>query len=95
MGKRTLGTLTKKRIAARAAWKCEACHLLVDEYYEVDHKTPLHMGGLNKMDNLQLLCYACHNTKTRSENIKKEKWASIKTCKFCKITYSLYWRHKC
>lgn len=33
MGRITLGTLTKRRIAAHANWKC---HILVDKYYEVD-----------------------------------------------------------
>ena len=34
---------------------------------ELDHVTPLHLGGSNEGDNLQLLCVDCHKHKTASE----------------------------
>lgn len=34
---------------------------------EVDHITPLHMGGTDDLRNLRLLCRACHASKTARE----------------------------
>jgi 5-methylcytosine-specific restriction protein A len=40
---------------------------------EVDHITPLAKGGTDEDDNLQLLCLACHEKKTRIENGYRER----------------------
>lgn len=34
---------------------------------EVDHKTPLHLGGVDGEPNLQGLCSDCHDVKTAAE----------------------------
>lgn len=34
---------------------------------ELDHIIPLHLGGSNDCENLQLLCTDCHKTKTIRE----------------------------
>lgn len=88
--KRSVGTLTKRRVAARAQWRCARCQSFVDEYYEIDHRVPLHLGGSNHFDNLDLLCWLCHQKKSRDERIHQEKWLSIGYCKTCHRTFSLY-----
>ncbi|WP_458085845.1 HNH endonuclease [Streptomyces malaysiensis] len=34
---------------------------------QIDHVIPLSQGGTDTPENLQLLCWACHRTKTVSE----------------------------
>jgi 5-methylcytosine-specific restriction endonuclease McrA len=34
---------------------------------EIDHILPLHRGGSNEADNLQLLCVDCHKAKSAQE----------------------------
>lgn len=36
--------------------------------HHVDHITPLVNGGTHDRDNLQPLCVACHNRKTKADN---------------------------
>ncbi len=36
---------------------------------EIDHITPLSKDGLNKLQNLQVLCTACHSRKTKREGL--------------------------
>lgn len=43
---------------------------------ELDHITPLHRGGSNDCENLQLLCTDCHKTKTISERIERARRAA-------------------
>ena len=52
-------------MAARQSWKCGLCHKLLDETYEVDHITPLYLGGSNEISNLMALDPVCHRKKTR------------------------------
>lgn len=35
--------------------------------FDVDHKIPLHKGGVDEVTNLQLLCSDCHKKKTRED----------------------------
>lgn len=58
---------TKKRVAARAQWRCELCGETLTANYEIDHKLALYLGGTNDMNNLQSCCSECHRTKTRDE----------------------------
>ena len=44
---------------------CAACH--EQPAIEVDHRTPLHLGGVDGEPNLQGLCRDCHAAKTRAE----------------------------
>ncbi len=39
------------------------------EHWEVDHVTPLCVGGGDTPDNLQILCKACHAEKTQLETL--------------------------
>lgn len=40
---------------------------------ELDHITPLHLGGDNEVSNLQLLCHECHKRKTSAERSVRMK----------------------
>jgi 5-methylcytosine-specific restriction enzyme A len=44
---------------------CARCGQLATE---VDHITPLRLGGTHAADNLQSLCKPCHSSKTAREN---------------------------
>jgi 5-methylcytosine-specific restriction protein A len=60
--------LTKiiKRISERDGYRCQICgRVTVDG--EVDHKTPLHLGGAESDANRWLLCVDCHRLKTERE----------------------------
>ena len=61
----------RRKIAIRQNWQCAnpdgRCIKLYLEEYDVDHITPLHMGGTDDPDNLQALCPACHRRKTERE----------------------------
>lgn len=43
---------------------CELCPALATE---VDHRIPLHLGGIDAEPNLQGLCRRCHAAKTGAE----------------------------
>ena len=47
-----------------------------DERLEVDHITPVHLGGETEPVNLQTLCKKCHSKKTAKElwNIERERF---------------------
>ena len=56
-----ISPLVKKRVAARQGWRCANCKQLLDETFELDHKTPLCRGGhATDEANLQCLCKRCH-----------------------------------
>lgn len=49
---------------------CRICRATgrVEAAYHVDHIKPLVDGGTHDRDNLQPLCAACHNRKTKADN---------------------------
>ena len=44
---------------------CQSCNERLSE--EMDHIIPLHLGGSDKLENLQMLCKQCHYEKTEKE----------------------------
>ncbi len=56
-----------KILAERQRWRCKQCRQLLESTAQVDHRTPLWMGGSNAMENLQVLCVRCHARKTQTE----------------------------
>lgn len=62
----------RRRILLRDAYTCQGCGLVRSDH-EIDHRVPLHMGGKNDDENLQVLCRSvgehegCHARKTRTE----------------------------
>ncbi|WP_423804842.1 HNH endonuclease [Nereida ignava] len=55
------------KVALRQHWCCNHCKMGLPETAEMDHCRPLHAGGSNAIDNLQLLCPNCHALKTRRD----------------------------
>lgn len=51
----------------RDGWGCNACRK-VEHPMTIDHIVPLFAGGPNTIDNVQLLCNACHAQKSKGEN---------------------------
>jgi len=48
--------------------KCAKCLKAIKaKEFEIDHIKPVSIGGTNDFSNLQILCKACHNDKSRSE----------------------------
>jgi 5-methylcytosine-specific restriction protein A len=57
------------RIALRDMYTCRACGRVTDKREgEVDHRTPLALGGSDHVSNLQWLCIECHRQKTQRES---------------------------
>ena len=60
-----ISPLVKKRVAARQGWRCALCREILDETFEIDHRTPLFRGGHPTDEaNLQALCKRDHMFKT-------------------------------
>ena len=66
---RKVSESTKKVVASNQKWRCFMCHNLLDYSYEIDHNTPLFLGGTNHISNLHALCRNCHGKKTIMEKI--------------------------
>lgn len=66
---RKVSESTKKVVASNQHWRCFMCHKLLDYSYEIDHNTPLFLGGTNHISNLHALCRNCHGKKTILEKI--------------------------
>jgi 5-methylcytosine-specific restriction endonuclease McrA len=66
--------------------KCEYC--LKGKKYDIDHVRPLSNGGTNELNNLQVLCKACHQDKTANEqeNGQFVKFSDTESClmRMCK-----------
>ena len=57
---------TRKRILYRDEYTCQECGG-VSLKLEIDHITPLDLGGLESDENRQALCKGCHKVKTTRE----------------------------
>jgi len=77
---RPASTLSDQRITGRrlqdrrlrlwaARPHCAACGALTryPDGFELDHVVPLAAGGADTDDNCQVLCIACHESKTRAD----------------------------
>ena len=61
----------RERILIRDEYTCRKCGH-VSRRLEVDHITPLHMGGVEADSNRQALCSSCHGVKTEGETRARE-----------------------
>jgi 5-methylcytosine-specific restriction protein A len=57
---------TRKRIGERDEYTCQRCGALTIQG-EVDHATPLYLGGAESDENRQWLCRECHRVKSDEE----------------------------
>jgi len=63
----------KRAVGARQNWQCACCRKLLPATFEIDHVTPLHLGGLDCCEtNAEALCNSCHAQKTLRERITME-----------------------
>lgn len=58
-------TILKKSLIEERGSYCESCGEEVE--LQVDHIIPISQGGTNNVENLQLLCYECHQKKHNYE----------------------------
>ena len=59
-------TQTIKRIGYRDDYTCQVCGRVTAQG-QVDHITPLHLGGAESDENRQWLCKECHGLKSEQE----------------------------
>lgn len=59
----------RKQALLRDNWQCRSCGRICANKREaqVDHIVPKKDGGLDELNNLQVLCIECHGRKTRNE----------------------------
>ena len=50
--------------------KCANCRVALKRKYHVDHIAPLHAGGRNDIQNIQILCQPCNNRKWAKDPIR-------------------------
>jgi 5-methylcytosine-specific restriction protein A len=69
--RRALSTTQRLELYLTAKGHCQACgwRLMPGTRWEVDHIVPLALGGTDTPDNLQVLCSACHGSKTRERDL--------------------------
>lgn len=88
----------KKRVAAAGLWRCQDCKSLLPPTYQIDHITPVALGGTNDEANLQALCPNCHSAKTQREQAKimeAQALRSSRACRGCGHIVSTYFEHDC
>jgi 5-methylcytosine-specific restriction protein A len=68
----------QQRVADRAGYRCENCHVRVPSGGEIDHTIALINGGGNRENNLRFLCRNCHQAKSRNDVAEKSKIAKTK-----------------
>lgn len=56
----------RNQLLTKSKNKCSICKEKVEEFH-IDHIRPLSNGGSNDLDNLQVLCLPCHQTKCQDE----------------------------
>ena len=52
---------------------CASCNtkIAAGQAWDIDHILPIALGGTNEANNLQLLCRACHRSKTAQSDIPR------------------------
>ena len=67
--KRSVSETKKKYVASQQKWQCAKCSSQLDASFEVNHKTPLYLGGSNHVSNLEALCRNCHGQITMQAHL--------------------------
>jgi 5-methylcytosine-specific restriction endonuclease McrA len=70
MSRSEFSKATKLAAFRRAMGRCEGCSgLLVFGKFAYDHRNPAAFAGDGGLENCQVLCIGCHNTKTVKRDI--------------------------
>jgi len=68
--------MERSAIASTQDYNCNICGIELNDNreFDIDHIIPIANGGKNTVDNLQAICKACHQEKTKFEKygIKEE-----------------------
>lgn len=64
-------TKIRDRIGSRDEYICQICGRST-AHGEVDHKTPLHLGGAESDENRWWLCLDCHAAKNEQEGRERQ-----------------------
>ena len=98
---KTLVSIDKKKaLLPKQNFQCNRCDVKIDQNFcykkdnqllkaECDHIIPLCQNGTHDVENLQLLCQACHRKKTESDINEKQGYYKRRESVFNDITYSL------
>ncbi len=64
--RRTIGEINKEIYdkLCLSTDKCNICLKYLEDNFEIDHITPIKLGGTNEFNNLQLLCVSCNRKKS-------------------------------
>lgn len=61
--------IVRTRLINRDGKMCKYCHRpLLESEMTIDHITPIWKNGRNKQNNLQILCFPCHQHKSKHEH---------------------------
>ena len=71
--KREYSTTHRIEIAYKSLYKCNMCKDILPPTFQVDHIIELRDGGEDCYENLQALCPNCHATKTRANDLKRNR----------------------
>lgn len=74
--------------------RCNICCRIIVDVYDVDHIIPLHHGGSNERDNLQIICLECHRRKTIKERIRRTSTGEIKLSNGRIVSKYFFWSKK-
>ena len=86
-----LKTTKNKRFTAqrRQNNKCAICQSELGHRFHIDHKKALHLGGSNNIENLQALCFVCHDLKSLKESIYSNQKRYNK-CHYCNTNHDIF-----
>ena len=86
----------KERILLRQRLRCNQCSSKLNTARELDHVTPLFVGGKDSTLNMQWLCCNCHCLKTKWD-LSQVRYLTRyeKYCLQCKQIFSPWFRHIC
>lgn len=57
------------RLLVKQRGRCACCKIKLNGQFHRDHRTPLTMGGSNRIENIQLTCPTCNLQKNRKDPI--------------------------
>lgn len=92
--RRPVTLLQWKTLAFAQGWKCKQCHDPLSPTAQVDHCIPLFRGGVDTIENMQILCCSCHAKKTQEERMVQTRSTSYVVCKDCQRIHSPFFLHE-